>query len=105
MRRSEEVWRAVGYRLKLQYDYPNGQLLWVKDFNAPTTVFWQANAASVQFHVWNASTISSATHPPVLGYTNWWNRNVGDRLDASFATGPMSRTEQTVDWTETIRWR
>jgi RHS repeat-associated protein len=32
------------YRLKLQYDYQNGQLLKVKDFNAPTTVFWQANA-------------------------------------------------------------
>jgi RHS repeat-associated protein len=32
------------YRLKLQYDYQNGQLLRVKDFNAPTTVFWQANA-------------------------------------------------------------
>lgn len=31
--------------------------------------------------------------------------NVGDRPDASFATGPMSRTEQTVDWTETIKWR
>ncbi|HJU38409.1 MAG TPA: toxin TcdB middle/N-terminal domain-containing protein, partial [Tahibacter sp.] len=33
------------YRLKLQYDYQNAQLLRVKDFNAPTTVFWQANAA------------------------------------------------------------
>jgi RHS repeat-associated protein len=36
---------TAGYRLKLQYDYQNGQLLRVKDFNAPTTVFWQANAA------------------------------------------------------------
>lgn len=31
------------YRLKLQYEYQNGQLLRVKDFNAPTTVFWRAN--------------------------------------------------------------
>jgi hypothetical protein len=69
------------------------------------TGVYNNGTASVQFHVWNASTISSATHPPVLGYTNWWNRNVGDRLDAAFTTGPMSRTEQTVDWTETIRWR
>lgn len=33
------------YRLKLQYDYQNGQLLRVKDFAAPTTVFWQAASA------------------------------------------------------------
>ncbi|MGH3804907.1 MAG: hypothetical protein ACRDTD_33140, partial [Pseudonocardiaceae bacterium] len=32
------------YRLKLQYDYQNGMLLRVKDFNAPATVFWTANA-------------------------------------------------------------
>jgi RHS repeat-associated protein len=33
------------YRLKLQYEYANGQLLRVKDFNAPSTVFWQVNSA------------------------------------------------------------
>jgi RHS repeat-associated protein len=33
------------YRLKLQYDYQNGELLRVKDFAAPTTVFWQATSA------------------------------------------------------------
>jgi RHS repeat-associated protein len=33
------------YRLKLQYEYQSGQLLRVKDFNAPTTVFWQVNSA------------------------------------------------------------
>ncbi len=32
------------YRLKVQYDYQHGQLLRVKDFNAPTMVFWQANS-------------------------------------------------------------
>lgn len=32
------------YRLRLQYEYQSGALLRVKDFNAPTTVFWQANA-------------------------------------------------------------
>ena len=35
---------TLGYRLKLQYDYQHGQLLRIKDFNAPSTVFWQANA-------------------------------------------------------------
>ncbi|HXS88161.1 MAG TPA: FG-GAP-like repeat-containing protein [Steroidobacteraceae bacterium] len=33
------------YRLKLQYEYQSGHLLRVKDFNAPTTVFWQVNSA------------------------------------------------------------
>jgi RHS repeat-associated protein len=30
------------YRLKLKYDYEGGLLKRVKDFNAPTTVFWEA---------------------------------------------------------------
>jgi hypothetical protein len=37
-----------GYRLKLQYDYQYGQLLRIKDFNAPATVFWQANATDAR---------------------------------------------------------
>jgi RHS repeat-associated protein len=36
------------YRLKLQYDYQYGQVLRVKDFNAPTTVFWQGNATDAR---------------------------------------------------------
>ncbi len=39
------------YRLKLKYEYQSGQLLRVKDFNAPTTVFWQANAKDAWGHV------------------------------------------------------
>jgi len=39
------------YRLKLQYDYQNGALLRVKDYNAPSTVFWQANAADARGQV------------------------------------------------------
>jgi RHS repeat-associated protein len=31
---------TAGYRLKLQYDYTNGILTAIKDFNAPTTVIW-----------------------------------------------------------------
>ena len=33
---------TAGYRLKLKYDYEQGLLRRVRDFNAPTTVFWQA---------------------------------------------------------------
>lgn len=32
------------YRLKLQYLYANGYLSQIKDYNAPNTVFWTANA-------------------------------------------------------------
>lgn len=62
------------------------------------------NSALVQFLVTNSSTISSATHPPVIGYTNWWNNNIGKPLDNLFSSGPMSKTTQTFTWTETIRW-
>lgn len=34
------------YRLKLQYEYQNGHLFRIKDFNAPTTVFWTLNAVN-----------------------------------------------------------
>jgi len=34
------------YQLKLQYAYANGLLKSVSDYNAPTTVFWLANAAN-----------------------------------------------------------
>jgi RHS repeat-associated protein len=36
------------YRLKLQYEYQNGILYRIKDFNAPSTVFWTANAFNVR---------------------------------------------------------
>ncbi|MGQ0836651.1 MAG: FG-GAP-like repeat-containing protein, partial [Gammaproteobacteria bacterium] len=39
---------TAGYRLKLQYEYQSGQLLRVKDFNAPTTVYWQGNATDAR---------------------------------------------------------
>jgi RHS repeat-associated protein len=62
------------------------------------------NSALVQFMVTNSSTISSATHPPVIGYTKWWDKNIGTPLDKHFATGPLSKTNQTFIWTETVRW-
>ncbi|HEU4878155.1 MAG TPA: RHS repeat-associated core domain-containing protein, partial [Gemmatimonadaceae bacterium] len=39
------------YRLKLQYEYGSGQLLRVKDFAAPGTVFWRVNSADAWGHV------------------------------------------------------
>ena len=39
---------TAGYRLKLQYEYQYGALWKVKDYNAPATVFWQANGANAR---------------------------------------------------------
>jgi RHS repeat-associated protein len=43
------------YRLKLQYEYQYGALSRVKDFNAPATVFWQANSADARGQVTDAT--------------------------------------------------
>ncbi len=39
------------YRLKLQYTYQNGILQKISDFNAPSTVFWAANAMNPRHQV------------------------------------------------------
>jgi hypothetical protein len=57
------------------------------------------NGNTLSVHVTNDSTIQSATHPPVIGYTAWWGKNIGDPLDKKFKTGPMSKTSQTIDMT------
>jgi RHS repeat-associated protein len=64
----------------------------------------QNGTATVNFTVANASTIASATHPPVIGYTPWWDQNVATPLNNFFQSGPMSPTTQTFTWTETIQW-
>ena len=56
-------------------------------------------------YVWNNSTISSATHPPVIGYTNWWNQNIGNPLDNFFSSGPMSQTSQHFNFHENLNDR
>jgi RHS repeat-associated protein len=65
----------------------------------------QSGTAQVHFHMDNASTIESATHPPVIGYTQWWSNNIGKPLNDFFSSGAMSKTVQTADWTETIQWK
>lgn len=62
------------------------------------------NSALVQFIVTNSSTISSATHPPVIGYTPLWNNTIGSALDNIFSSVPMSKTTQTFNCTETLTW-
>ena len=62
------------------------------------------NTAKVNFVVTNSSTIQSATHPPLIGYTDWWSNNIGNPLNKVFNTGPLSKTTQTFNWTEIIKW-
>jgi RHS repeat-associated protein len=47
--------------------------------------------------VTNSSTIQSATHPPIIGYTKWWGKHIGNPLDEMFKNGPMSKTTQKFD--------
>lgn len=50
----------------------------------------------------NTSSMASATHPPVLGYTHWWDNYVGQPLNRMFETGPMSATTQTITLHESL---
>ncbi len=65
----------------------------------------QAGTAVVQFRVSNDSTLGSATHPPVIGYTDFWERNISTPINKFTATGPMSKVTQTFVWTETIYYK
>jgi hypothetical protein len=63
--------------------------------------------AQVLFHVWNESTLASATHPSVIGYTELWNNTVTPLANwvASAGSGPMQPTTQHFWWTETIKFK
>ncbi|MBX3094846.1 MAG: hypothetical protein KF680_09980 [Cryobacterium sp.] len=51
----------------------------------------------------NASSLQSATRPPVIGYQEWYMSTVGEATNQfSEATGIGRTTEQTITWTETI---
>jgi hypothetical protein len=65
----------------------------------------QSGTAQVHFFMSNSSTIESATHPPIIGYTQWWSNNIGKPLNNFFSSGAMSKTTQTAEWTETIKWK
>jgi hypothetical protein len=56
----------------------------------------------LDIQVTNTSSIASATHPPVIGYTNWWNNNIGTPLNRLFSSGPMSATTQNFDFHENM---
>lgn len=57
----------------------------------------------ISFMVNNTSTIQSGTRPPVIGYTDFWQKNIGRPLNKAFESGPMSKTSQTFKWTEKVK--
>ena len=42
------------------------------------------------------------TRPPYIAYTKAWNNIVGKTLNSWFSSGSMSKTTQTIVWTEKI---
>jgi len=121
---------GTSYSKKQPYSLSNwdGALKYVKDYSTLTTfgltgnlavtylgsynLIWSIRSidsskglAVIEFSVNNNSTIQSATHPPVIGYTDFWIQNIGDPLNAIFSSGPMSKTSQSFNWTETLNLR
>lgn len=60
---------------------------------------------TLNIHVTNTSSIASATHPPIIGYTDWWNTNIGAPLNNVFSSGPLSATTQEFDFNQSLGGR
>jgi RHS repeat-associated protein len=61
--------------------------------------------ANMHIHVKNVSSISSATHPPIIGYTQWWDNYIGQELNQLFSSGPKSAKTQIFDWDEPLKFK
>lgn len=59
--------------------------------------------ADALFVVNNASTLASATHLPLYGIIPGYDK-VGEWENSLVPTGPMSKTTQTISWTQEITW-
>lgn len=60
---------------------------------------YQIGANTLYVQVNNSSSIQSATHPPVIGYTRRWSENIGDPLNRWRSTGAISEVAQTLNLT------
>lgn len=70
------------YRLKLDYDYQSGQLLRVKDYNAPSTVFYQVGAVNpasqvTQLSLGGGTLITTRQFDAVTGLAKTFQTGVG----------------------------
>jgi len=63
-----------GYRLRIRYDYDQGVLSRVSDYNAPQTVFWQLNAVDARG---NALDESLGTASPVISVISGYDPLTG----------------------------
>ncbi|MEU7116404.1 hypothetical protein [Streptomyces sp. NPDC046182] len=64
--------------------------------NADGSVVWRYTA-------YNESDIESATHPPVIGYTDWWSDTVGAFVDKVVGdSGPLSPKTQVIEFDVTL---
>ena len=70
---------------------------------AITAVDVENRTATVHFEAHNSSTIESLAHLPVIGYTRLWQGNIDKKLSKLIKSGPMSKTTQTITWSETIK--
>lgn len=62
-----------------------------------------ATKAKVQFVVTNASSMQSASRPPVIGYLEIWKKTFGKKIHESFEEGWGSITTQRITWYEEIK--
>ena len=69
-----------------------------------TNIDFYNRTATVSFRVTNSSNVESILHLPIIGYTPFWHNAVGQPLNSYLVNGPLSPTNQTFNWTETIPW-
>ncbi len=58
--------------------------------------------ALVEFTATNSSTLASGTRPPVVGYTDVYDKYVGRHVNALTSRGPLSKTTQKFVWREIV---
>jgi len=69
-----------------------------------TRISCKKGLAQLTFVVNNTSSLASATRPPVLGYTVWWQTYVAPYLNQWLQEGGMSPTTQTFRWSENVEF-
>ena len=67
----------------------------------------KSGTATVTFTVVNDSDMNSGTHlaPFLGGYSDEWDKQVGDWVNSKFQKGPGSPKKQTITWKEKITYR
>jgi hypothetical protein len=92
------AWNAYGQTGNLAYTYMGSHDVRMTPIreNPDGSVVWRYTA-------YNESDIESATHPPIIGYTEWWSDSVGSLVDDIVGgSGPMSRTTQVIQFEVTL---